>query len=86
MVILTKECKPDNFESHNSLIRGLRSNFVDCGSFVESKTHLDDSIDSGSFSVRGYLPLLRKDSSTHTHDLAVYMKEGLKTSMLKSLC
>ena len=38
MVILTKECKPDNFESHNFLIRGLRSNFVDCGSFVESKT------------------------------------------------
>ena len=38
MVILTKECKPDNFELHNSLIRGLRSNFVDCGSFVESKT------------------------------------------------
>ena len=38
MVIVTKESKPDNFESHNSLIRGLRSNFVDCGSFLESKT------------------------------------------------
>ena len=25
----------------------------------------------------GYLPLIRKDSSTHMHDLAVYVKEGL---------
>ena len=40
-------------------------------------TNLDDSIDSGSFSERGYLPLIRKDSSTHMHGLAVYVKEGL---------
>ena len=80
MAILSKACKPDNFESHNSLklsftnIRGLRSNFVDCESFLESnspdvlalcETNLDDSIDSGNFSVRAYLPLIRKDSSTH---------------------
>ena len=92
MTILSKACKPDNFESHNSLklsftnIRGLRSNFVDCGSFLESnspdilalgETNLDDSIDSGNFSVRGYLPLIRKDSSTHMHGLAVYVKERL---------
>ena len=92
MVILSKACKPDNFESHNSLklsftnIRGLRSNFVDCESFLESnspdiltlcETNLDDSFDSGNFSVRGYLPLIRKDSSTHMHGLAVYVKEGL---------
>ena len=92
MAILSKACKPDNFESHNSLklsftnIRGLRSNFVDCGSFLESnspdilalcETTLDDSIDSGNFSVRGYIPLFQKDSSTHMHGLAVYMKEGL---------
>ena len=91
MTILSKACKPDNFESHNSLklsftnIRGLRSNFVDCESFLESnspdilalcETNLDDSIDSGNFSVRGYLPLIRKDSSTHMHGLAVYVKEG----------
>ena len=84
MTILSKACKPDNFESHNSLklsftnIRGLRSNFVDCESFLESnspdilalcETNLDDSIDSGNFSVRGYLP--------HMHGLAVYVKEGL---------
>ena len=89
---IIKTAKPDDFESHNSLklgftnIRGLCSNFVDCESFLESnspdilalcETNLDDSIDSGNFSVRGYLPLIRKDSSTHMHDLAVYVKEGL---------
>ena len=82
----------DDLELHNSLkfsftnIQGLCSNFVDCESFLESnspdilalcKTNLDDSIDSGNFSVRGYLPLIRKDSVTHMHGLAVYLKEGL---------
>ena len=68
MAILSKACKPDNFESHNSLkptftenIRGLHSNFVDCKSFLESnsldilalcETNRDDSIDSGNFSLR----------------------------------
>ena len=41
------------------------------------ETNLDDSIDSSNFSVRGYLPLIRKDSITHMHGLAVYVKEGL---------
>ena len=92
MAILSKACESDNFESHNSLklsfmnIRGLRSNFVDSESFLESnspdilalcETNLDDSINSGNFSVRGYLPLIRKDSSSHMHGLAVYVKEGL---------
>ena len=67
-------------------IRGLCSNFVDCESFLESnspdilalcETDLDDSIDSDNFSVRGYLPLIQKDSSTHMHGLAVYVREGL---------
>ena len=73
MAILSKVCKPDNFESHNSLklsftnIQGLCSNFVDCEYFLESKfpdifalceTNLDDSIDSGNFSVKGDLPLI----------------------------
>ena len=93
MAILSKACKLDNFESHNSLklsftnIQGLRSNFVDCESFFESnfpdilalcETNLDDSNDSGNISVRGYLPLIQKDSSTHMHGLAVYVKEGLQ--------
>ena len=40
MAILSKRCKPDNFESHNSLklsftnVRGLRSNFAKCESFI----------------------------------------------------
>ena len=91
MTISSKACKPDNFESHNSQklsftnIRGLSSNFVDFESFLESnspdilalcETNLDDSIDSGNFSVRGYLPLIRKDSSTHMHGLVVCVKEG----------
>ena len=65
--------KAITFESHISLklsfmnIRGLRSNFVECESFLESnspdilalcETNLDDSIDSGNFSVTGYLPLI----------------------------
>ena len=89
MAILSKACKPDNFESRNSLklsftnIRGLHSDFVDCEPFFESnctdilalcETNLDDSIDSGNFSVRDYLPFIRKDSRTHMHGLAVYVK------------
>ena len=100
MVISSKACKPDNIKWHNSLnlsftnIRGLHSNFVDCESFLESnspdilalcETNLDDSIDSGNFSVRGYLPLIWKDSSTHMHGLAVYVKEGLPFAQVLSL-
>ena len=92
MAILPKGCKPDNFESHNSLklsftnIRGLRLNFFEYESSLESnssdilalcETNLDDSIDSGNFSVRGYFPLIRKDSPTHMHGLAVDVNEGL---------
>ena len=73
MAILSKRCKPDNFESHNSLklsfmnIGGLRSNFVECESLLKSnsadilavcETSLDVSINSGNFYVRGYLPLI----------------------------
>ena len=92
MAILSKGCKPDNFQPHNSLklsfktVRGLRSNFAECESFLESnspdilalcETKLDDSTDSGNFSVRGYLPVIRKDSITHIHGLALYLKKGL---------
>ena len=72
IVILSKACKPNNFELRNSLklsftsIQALRSNFVDCKYFLEWKSpeilalceiNLDYSIDSGNFSVRGYLHL-----------------------------
>ena len=100
MAILSKACKPDNFELRNSLrlsftnIRDLCLNFVDCESFLESnspeipavsETNLDYSIDSGSFSVWGYLPLIQKDSSTYMHSLAVYVKEVLPFSWDLSL-
>ena len=49
------------------------------------KANLDDSIDSGNFSVRGYLPLIRRDSSTHMHGLAVFVKEGLPSARDLSL-
>ena len=92
MVILSKACKPDNLESNNSLklsfvnIRGRLSNCVDFESYLESnspgilalcETNLDDSINSGNFSVKGYFSLIQKDSSTHMHGLAVYVKEGI---------
>ena len=85
-----KGCKPDNLESHNSLkfsftkIQGLCSYFVDCESFPESnspdivtlcETNMDDSIDSGNFSVRGYLPLIQNDSTTRMYGRAVSLKE-----------
>ena len=92
MAIISKGCKPDNFETHNPLklsftnICGLPSNFVECESVLESNSpdilalcerNLDGSIDSGNFSVKGYLPLIGKDYITHMHGVAVYMKEGL---------
>ena len=60
--------------------------FVDCRSFLESnfpeilalcETDLDDPIYFGKLSVKSYLPLIRKDFSTHRHGLAVDVKEGL---------
>ena len=73
-------------------------NFVDCQSFLESNSseilvlceadnwmNQDESIDSGNFTVRGYLILIRKDSSTHMHGLAVYVKEGLSLAWDLSL-
>ena len=92
MATLSKACKPDNFESYNFLrlscmdIQGLHLNFVDCNSFLElnspdilalCESNLNDSIDSGNFSERGYLPLIQNNSSTHVHGLAVNVKEGL---------
>ena len=100
MTTLSKGCKPDNSESYNSLnlsftnIQSHRSNFADCKSFLESnfpdilalcEKNLDDLIDSGNFCVRSYLPLIRKDSTTHMHGLAVYVKEGIPCAWELSL-
>ena len=92
MTILSKGYKPDNFEPHNSpklsffVIWGLCSKFAECKFFLKlnspdilalCETNLDDSIDSGNFSVMGYLPLIWKDYITLMHGLAVSVKEGL---------
>ena len=53
----------------------LESNSPDILALCEA--NLDDSIDSGNFSVRVYLPLIWKDSVSHMHGLIVYVKEGL---------
>ena len=44
---------------------------------AQCKTNLDNSIDSGNFSVRHHLPLIEKGSITHMYGLAVNVKEGL---------
>ena len=67
-------------------------NFVDCESFLESNSpdvlalceaNLDGSIDSANFSVRGYLPLIQKDSAAHMHGLAVYVKGLISTKLYR---
>ena len=89
--MLSKGFNIDNFEPRNSLklrftnIRGIRSNFVQCEYLPQSnypdvlalcETKLDDSIDSGNFSVKGYLPLIQKDYISYMHILAVFVIEG----------
>ena len=92
VAILSEEHKTDKFESRNSLklsftyIWGLRSNFAESEYFLESnspdilalcETNLDDLIDFGNFSLKGYFTKVWKDSATNMHGHAVYMKEGL---------
>ena len=98
MTILSKGCKRNNFESHNSLkpsftnIWGLCLNFVECEFFLESNSldtlalwdaNLDDSIDSGNFSVRDYLP--SKMILLLMHGPAVYVKEGISWKLYRFL-
>ena len=61
-----------NFVDFNPL---LESNSLDI--FAQCETNLDDSTDIGNFFVRGYLPVIWKDSTPHVDHLAVYVKEGL---------
>ena len=86
MAILSKGHKSENFKQHKSLklsftnIRGLCSIFIGCVFFLELnspdilgsyKTNLEDSTESSNSSVTGYLALIRKDSVTCMHGLAV---------------
>ena len=59
---------------------------VECESFLDlnspdilalCETNFDDWINFDNFSVSGYLPSIWKDSVTHIHGLAIYVKEGL---------
>ena len=99
MVPSAKVRKTGNFNSQNYVklsfnnIRGFRS-VVACKSFHRSnsphllalrETNLGDSIDSSYFSVRGYLPLIQKDSVTYLHGLAVFVKEGVLFAQALSL-
>ena len=91
MVILLKGFKPDNWTTQFTityLYEYLRPSyqFVECESFLESHSHdilaicetnLDDSIDSGNFSVAGFLSLIWKDYIIHMRYHAVYVKEGI---------
>ena len=61
MAMLSKGCIPGKSESHNSLC----------------ETNLDNSFDSGNFSVKAYLPLIWKDFITDMCGLAGYVKEEL---------
>ena len=91
MTILSKVPKLD-FKSHNSLnviftifkvftLISLVLNFSfnqyspDIHAFCDS--NMKDSTDSCNLCVRGYPLLIRKDSTTHMHGLAGYLKEGL---------
>ena len=58
------------------MIANLSLNQISPDILALYETNQDDSIDSGNFSLRGYLPLIGKDFSTHMHCLAVFVKEG----------
>ena len=75
-------------------ICSFRLNFVERESFLKSnsldiltlrETNLDDSIDSGNFSVMSYFPSNSKDSITHLHGFEVYFKEELPFAHYLSL-
>ena len=51
---------------------------LDCPDILAlCETNLDDSTDSGNFSLRVYLSLIQKDCGTHMDGFFVYVKEGL---------
>ena len=91
MAILSKGCKPDNFESHKSLklsFRNVRGLYLSLNQTLLTfllyvrQTWMTwfnqvKSIDSSNFSVRGYLPLIQKNYITYMHGPAVYVKERL---------
>ena len=70
-------------------IRSLYSNFSSVEAFLAnsspdllalSDTNLSPNFADSDFSIPGYLPIIRKDSSTHMHGLAVYARDTLPIS------
>ena len=51
--------------------------------FLQSR--LDESLDSDSLCVSRYLPLVRKNSVTQMHGLAVYVKQGLPLKTMQQV-
>ena len=47
-----------------------------------SSLNLDDSFDSGNFSVSGYIRLIQKDSVTHMHSVAGFVKKDFLLRMI----
>ena len=72
-----------NYDESNNSLTFLESKSPDIPALCE--TNLDDSIDSGNISARGYLLLIWKDSGTRMHGFAVYVKEGLSFTQDLSL-
>ena len=80
MVILSKDVNQTALRKQITLqilIERLNVNLSLNQTLLTFLHQLNDFIDSGNFSVMGYLPLIWKDSVTHLHGLAVYVKEGL---------
>ena len=76
-------CSQNSVKVRFSNIQDFCYNFFTCEPFLESRcpdnleTYLGDPIGSRNFSVRGYLPIIQKDSFIHMHGLTVYVKEGI---------
>ena len=82
IAIISRFTKPGTPKSHTSLkvcytnIRGFHSNFLCCKSYPETdspETNLGDVVDSNSLIVKGCLPLIHKDFSTHMYGLGVFV-------------
>ena len=92
MVILSKVPQPHTFESRSFLklnftnIWSLRSNLIGSESYLKPtssdilalyETNIEKSIYSSNFSVWGFLHLIWKNSVSHVHRIAVYVKRGI---------
>ena len=73
---------------------GIRTNFSHVESFLSNsspdifalcETNLNPSVSNKNLNVAGYLPLVRKDSSTHMHGLGVYVRDNLPLARIPTL-